>query len=297
MHLNVFVCTLFAGSKPVKTQTRSNRTGTDPTKNQTDIGLVPRWQKPDRTEPFRGVKRAIVSFEKIVDLSSSFSKNHSRESFKNSISSQSFAISRLILFVSFSFLTRISTNIANQIVNARDSSSLISISSDFENSANVDLFSKFDFTSRSYESSVKASDSTFSVSKKNSKVSSFESTRANSILDSVENSRSSSIAQATTRNTVNCERSIFILQFILHSRFASQIQSAKSAILNSKLIFSEQFSSKSTTSDFDKQTARTTVKYEISRNISAIETIFSSNMTQEFNETQRRELMTMMQKF
>jgi hypothetical protein len=55
MHLNVFVCTLFAGSKPVKTQTRPNRSGTDPAKNQTGIGLVSRWQKPDRTEPFRGV--------------------------------------------------------------------------------------------------------------------------------------------------------------------------------------------------------------------------------------------------
>jgi hypothetical protein len=60
MHLNVFVCTLFAGSKPVKAQTRPNRTGTDPAKNQTSIGLVPRWQKPDRTEPFRGVD--LISF-------------------------------------------------------------------------------------------------------------------------------------------------------------------------------------------------------------------------------------------
>jgi hypothetical protein len=59
MHFNVFVCTLFAGSKPVKTQTRPNRTGTDPAKNQTDIGLIPRWQKPDRTEPFRGVDKLI----------------------------------------------------------------------------------------------------------------------------------------------------------------------------------------------------------------------------------------------
>jgi hypothetical protein len=58
MHLNVFVCTLFAGSKPVKIQTRPNRTGTDPAKNQTGIGLVSRWQKPDRTEPFRGVIRS-----------------------------------------------------------------------------------------------------------------------------------------------------------------------------------------------------------------------------------------------
>jgi hypothetical protein len=44
------------------------------------------------------------------------------------------------------------------------------------------------------------------------------------------------------------------------------------------------------------------VKYEISKNIFAIETHFfsvsiASNMTQEFNETQKRELMTMMQKF
>jgi hypothetical protein len=60
MHLNVSVCTLFAGFKPVKIQTRSNRTETDPAKNQTGIGSVSRWQKPDRTESFRGVILLLV---------------------------------------------------------------------------------------------------------------------------------------------------------------------------------------------------------------------------------------------
>jgi hypothetical protein len=71
MHLNVFVCTLFAGSKPVKTQIRPNRTGIDPAKNQIGIGSISRWQKPDRTEPFRGVVlhiKQIQSFRLRINL-------------------------------------------------------------------------------------------------------------------------------------------------------------------------------------------------------------------------------------
>ncbi len=117
-----------------------------------------------------------------------------------------------------------------------------------------------------------------------------------SIVDFIENSKSSSIAQTSTRNTMNFAKSISILQFVLHQKSAFSIQSAK-ITLNSKFTSSKQFFNRSTTSNFDKQTARTTVKYEISRNTSAIETILASNMTQKFNETQRRELMTMMLKF
>jgi hypothetical protein len=239
-------------------------------------------------------KKVIVNFEKAVDLSFNFSKDHSRESFKDFISFaiELFAISRLILSVLFSLLTRISTNIANQIVSARDSSFLTSVSSDFENSSNVRSFSKFDFTSRFYETSQKAN-LVFVISKKNSSSTSLEINRTNSILEFIENSKQSTIAQSIVRDIVDSARSISILQFVLHS---------KSADLNSKSTFFEQFSSKSTTFKFDKQTARTIVKYEISRNTSAIETHFffvsiASSMTQEFNETQKRELMTMMQKF
>jgi hypothetical protein len=47
--------TLFDGSEPVKTGTESNRTEPKPSKNRTGTGSVPRWQKPNRTEPLRGV--------------------------------------------------------------------------------------------------------------------------------------------------------------------------------------------------------------------------------------------------
>jgi hypothetical protein len=242
-------------------------------------------------------KKAIVSFEKIVELFFSFSKDHSKESFKNFINFaiESFVSSKLILSESFSSLTRTSINIANQIVNARDSSSLTSVSSDFENSANVRSFSKFDFTSRSYETSQKTNP-VFVISKKNSKTSSFESIKKNSVLDFIENSKSSSIAQTSTRKTVNSARSISILQFVLHQKSASSVQSARIA-LNSNSTFSSQFSSRSITSESDKQTMRTSANYEISRNTFAVESNSASNMSQEFIETQRRELMIMMQKF
>jgi hypothetical protein len=77
MHLNVFVCTLFADSKSVKTQTRSNRTGTDPAKNQTGIGLVPRWQKPDRTESFRGV--CMRNVDELCDLETRQKEHFTKE--------------------------------------------------------------------------------------------------------------------------------------------------------------------------------------------------------------------------
>jgi hypothetical protein len=139
-------------------------------------------------------KKAIVNFEKIIDLSFNFSKDHSRKSFKNFInfSIESFATSKLILFVSFSLLTRISTNIANQIVNTRDSSSLTSVFSDFENSSNVRSFSKFDFTSRFYETSQKTN-LVFVISKKNSSSTSIKINRTNSILEFIENSKQSTI--------------------------------------------------------------------------------------------------------
>ncbi len=129
-------------------------------------------------------KKAIVNFEKVVDLSFSFSKSHSREFFKEftDFAVASFANSKLILSESFSSLTRTATNIANQIVNARNSSSLISIFSSFENSASIRSFSKFDFTSRLYKSFDV--DLAFSTSK----ASSLKSTRSNSILDFIENS-------------------------------------------------------------------------------------------------------------
>ncbi len=165
-------------------------------------------------------------------------------------------------------------------MNARDSSSLTLISSDFENSASVRSFSKFDFTSRSYEASQKTN-LVFVISKKNSKTSSFESIRANSVLNFVENSKASSIAQKSTRKTMNSARSIFILQFVLQQNFT----------------FSNQFSSRSITSESDKQTMRTSANYEVSRNISAVESSSALNMSQEFIETQRRELMIMMQEF
>jgi hypothetical protein len=101
---------------------------------------------------------------------------------------------------------------------------------------------------------------------------------------------------------VNSARQVFILQFVLQSNSVSQTQFAEFT-LNSKFIFTSQFSSKFTTSESDKQTIRITVKYEISRNISAIESAFvsnsssSDNMSQDFIDTQRRELMIMMQKF
>jgi hypothetical protein len=227
-------------------------------------------------------KKAIISFEKVVELSFSFSRDHSRESFKEFINFviESFVNSKLILSESFSSLTRTSTNIANQIVNARDSSSLISISSDFENSASVRSFSKFDFTSRFYETSQKTN-SVFVISKKNSKTSSFEFIRTNSVLNFVENSKASSIAQKSTRKTMNSAKSIFILQFVLQQNST----------------FSNQFSSRSITSESDKQTVRTSANYEISRNTSAVESSSAFNMFQEFIETQRRELMIMMQEF
>jgi hypothetical protein len=189
-------------------------------------------------------KKAIVSFEKAIDLSFNFSKDHSKESFKDFISFaiESFAISGLTLSASFSLLTRISTNIANQIVSARDSSSLTSVSSDFENSSNVRSFSKFDFTSRSYEASQKAN-LVFVISKKNSSSTSLKINQTNSILEFIENSKQSTIAQSIVQDIVDSARSISILQFVLHS---------KSSNLNSKSTFSEQFSSRSTTSEFDK---------------------------------------------
>ncbi len=192
-------------------------------------------------------------------------------------------------------MTRTATNIANQIVNARDSSSLISISSNFENSTNVRSFFEFDFTSRSYETSQKTS-SVFVISKKNSKTSSFEFTRANSILDFIENSKASSIAQTSTQKATNSAKSIFILQFVFHQKSTFSDQSAK-ITLNSNSTFSNQVSSKSITSESDKQTVWTSANYEISRNIFAVELSSAFNMSQEFIETQRRELMIMMQEF
>jgi hypothetical protein len=80
---------------------------------------------------------------------------------------------------------------------------------------------------------------------------------------------------------MNSARSIFILQFVLQQNFT----------------FSNQFSSRSITSESDKQTMRTSANYEVSRNISAVESSSALNMSQEFIETQRRELMIMMQEF
>jgi hypothetical protein len=230
-------------------------------------------------------RKVITSFKKIVELSFSFSKSHSRESFKNFISSQSFVSSKLTLSVSFSSLIHAFISIANQILSAREqsSSSLISISSDIENSVSA---RNFNFTSRSYESSVKASDSIFLATKNNSKESSFESVRSNSILDFIENSKLASVKSAQSQS---------ISQFVLHSKTASQMQFVKFSALNSKSTSFDQFSSRSTTSDFDKQTTRTTMKYEISRITSTVESI--DEMSQEFIETQRRKLITMMQKF
>jgi hypothetical protein len=180
-------------------------------------------------------------------------------------------------------------------VNARDSSSLTSVSSSFENSANVRLFSEFDFTSRFYEASQKAN-LVFVTSKKNSQPSSFETIRANSILDFIENSKLSLIAQASLSDTSNSARSISILQFVLHQKSTFSNQSAK-ITLNSNSTFFDQFSSRSITSESEKQTVRTSANYEISRIISAVESSSAFNMSQEFIETQRRELMTMMQEF
>jgi hypothetical protein len=70
MHLNVFVCTLFAGFKSVKAQIRPNRIGTDSAKNQISFDLVPRWQKPDRIESFRDVMRRYVSKTSNVNINS-----------------------------------------------------------------------------------------------------------------------------------------------------------------------------------------------------------------------------------
>ncbi len=246
-------------------------------------------------------KKAIISFEKTVDLLFNFSKAHSRESFKSFINFQFFVSSKLILSVSFSSLIRAFISIANQILSAREqsSSSLISISSDVENSVNA---RNFDFTFRSYESFDKVSDSMFSLSNENSKTSSFEHNRADSVVDFIENSQSLSIALTSASNIMNFAKSVFILQFVLH-KSAFSTHSAK-ITLNSKSSFSKQFSSRSITSESDKQTIRTTVKYEISRNIFVVDSASAStnssssdNMTQEFTETQRRELMTMMQEF
>jgi hypothetical protein len=190
-------------------------------------------------------KKVIVSFEKVVELSFNFSKDHSKEFFKDFISFaiESFATSKLILSESFSFLTRAATNIANQIVNARNSSSLISFFSSFENSTNIQSFSKFDFTFRLYE--------TFSANLvfSSSKATSVKSTRSNSILDFVENSKRSTVAQSFL---VEFARSISVVQFVLRSSSASQIQSAKATNLNSKSSSFEQFSSRSITSESNK---------------------------------------------
>jgi hypothetical protein len=165
----------------------------------------------------------------------------------------------------------------------QSSSSLISVSSDIENSISA---RNFNFISRSYESSVKASDSIFLTTKNNSKESSFESVRSNSILDSIENSKLASVKSAQSQS---------ILQSVLHSKAAPQMQFVKPSALDSKSTSSDQSSSRSTTSGFDKQTARTTVKYEIPRTTSTVESV--SEMSQGFIETQRRKLMTMMQEF
>jgi hypothetical protein len=235
-------------------------------------------------------KKIIVNFKKVVELFFNFSKDHSKESFKNIINFaiESFVTSKLILSESFSFLTRASTNIANQIVNARNSSSLISIFSSFENSANIRSFSKFDFTSRFYETF--SANFAFSTSR----TSNVKSTRSNSILDFVENSKHSTAAKSFI---IEFAKSISVLHFVLRSSSASQIQSAKSTNLNSKSSSFEQFSSRSITSESNKQTIRTSTNYEISRIISAVESSSAFNMSQEFLETQRRELMTMMQEF
>jgi hypothetical protein len=168
----------------------------------------------------------------------------------------------------------------------QSSSALISVSSSFEKSSSARFYSNFNFTSRSYESSVKASDSIFLATKNNSKESSFESIRSNSILDFIEHSKLASVKSAQSQS---------ILQFVLHSKTASQMQFVKSSALNPKSTSFDQFSSRSTTADSEKQTARTTVEYEISRTILTIESI--SEMSQKFIEIQRRKLMTMMQKF
>ncbi len=152
-------------------------------------------------------KKAIVNFEKVVELSFNFSKDHSKESFKDFINFviESFANSKLILSKSFSALTRTFTNIANQILSAQDqsSSALISISSSSKKSSNARSNSIFNFTSRSYESFVKASDSIFLISKKNSKAQDFELIRVDSIIIFIENSEFSFVAQTTARTTVN----------------------------------------------------------------------------------------------
>ncbi len=199
----------------------------------------------------------------------------------------------MIFSIKFSSLLCISTNIANQIVNARDSSLLTSVSSSFENSANVHSFSKFNFTSRSYEASQKAN-LVFVTLKKNSQSSSFETIRANSILDFIENSKFSLIAQALISNILNSAKLVSILQFVFHSKLTFSTQSAK-ITLNSKFIFSRQFSNKSITSKSNKQTVWTNVKYENSRNIFTVES--TNIMSQEFINSQRRELMIMMQEF
>jgi hypothetical protein len=95
---------------------------------------------------------------------------------------------------------------------------------------------------------------------------------------------------------MNSAKSIFILQFVLHQKSTSSEQSAK-ITLNSNSTFSDQFSSRSITSKSEKQTVRTSVDYEISRITFVVESSSASNMSQEFIETQRRELMTMMQEF
>ncbi len=235
-------------------------------------------------------KKAVMSFEKAVELLFSFSKNHSRESFKNFISSQSFASSKLILFDSLSLL-----NIVDQTVKTRDKTTTSffltsASSSSVKKSSNARFYSNFNFTSRSYEILNQKTDHAFATSKQVSQNLAW----TKSILDFIENSRSSTTAQSFIWNTMNFAKSISVLQFVLHSKVVFSTQSARN-ILNLKLTFSRQFSSRSITSESDEQTARTTVKYEISRNIFTIEQ--ANIMSQEFIETQRRELMIMMQEF
>jgi hypothetical protein len=119
-----------------------------------------------------------------------------------------------------------------------------------------------------------------------------KSTRSNSILDFIENSKHSTIAQSLI---IEFARSIFVLHFVLRSSSASQMQFVKSSILNSKLTSFDQFTSRFTISSSENQTTRTTMKYEISKITFTVESI--SEMSQEFIETQRRELMIMMQEF
>ncbi len=239
-------------------------------------------------------KKAIANLEKIVNLFFSFSKDQFRKSFKDFINFviESFVSSKLILSESFLSLTRTSTNIANQILSARkqSSSALTSISSDFENSTSARSFSKFDFTSRLYESANQKTDLAFTIS---IRASNSNVIRSKQILDFVENSKSSSIAQSVIRNTVEFAKSISILQFVLHK---------KKITLNSKFTSFESFN-RSTTSNFDKQTIRITVEYEFSRitftmnSASAFNSSSTNNMFQDYTNTQRRKLMTMMQKF